>query len=285
MTQTIFEPEATPLATRPARELAPAPVNLQTMAGLLTIAVEKGLSPEAMERLVNLQQRLMQQQAEEAFNLAIQRFQSACPVITKNATADAGKYSYNFADLPHIAATIRPHLESAGLSYSFDSKLESDRLRVTCTVHHVAGHSRTSTFEAKIDGPSAMSQLHKSASTLTYCRRYALTLALGLTTADTDDDGRGITTPSPQPGPDPNSPRVAPRNERQERQPADAGPPRVTAETLNRLLMKWKDKVSKQGTPAGFADWCSEKLTSDADLLKPSNWKIEMVEAIEELLR
>jgi hypothetical protein len=209
MTQTIFEPEAIPLATRPARELAPAPVNLQTMAGLLTIAVEKGLSPEAMERLVNLQQRLMQQQAEEAFNLAIQRFQSACPVITKNATADAGKYSYNFADLPHIAATIRPHLESAGLSYSFDSKLESDRLRVTCTVHHVAGHSRTSTFEAKIDGPSAMSQLHKSASTLTYCRRYALTLALGLTTADTDDDGRGITTPSPQPGPDPNSPRVA----------------------------------------------------------------------------
>jgi hypothetical protein len=282
MTQTIFEPEATPLATRPARELAPAPVNLQTMAGLLTIAVEKGLSPEAMERLVNLQQRLMQQQAEEAFNLAIQRFQSACPVITKNATADAGKYSYNFADLPHIAATIRPHLEAAGLSYSFDSKLDTDRLRVTCTVHHIAGHSRTSTFEAKIDGPSAMSQLHKSASTLTYCRRYALTLALGLTTADTDDDGRGITTPSPQPGPDPNSPRVATREQRQQ---ADAGPPRVTAETLNRLLTKWKAKVSKQGTPAGFADWCSEKLSSDADLLKPSNWKIEMVEAIEELLR
>jgi hypothetical protein len=282
MTQTIFEPEAIPLATRPARELAPAPVNLQTMAGLLTIAVEKGLSPEAMERLVALQQRLMQQQAEEAFNLAIQRFQSACPVITKNATADAGKYRYNFADLPHIAATIRPHLDSAGLSYSFDSKLDTDRLRVTCTVHHVAGHSRTSTFEAKIDGPSAMSQLHKSASTLTYCRRYALTLALGLTTADTDDDGRGITTPSPQPGPDPNSPRVATRDQRQQ---ADAGPPRVTAETLNRLLMKWKDKVSKQGTPAGFADWCSEKLSSDADLLKPSNWKIEMVEAIEELLR
>jgi hypothetical protein len=183
MTQTIFEPEAIPLATRPARELAPAPVNLQTMAGLLTIAVEKGLSPEAMERLVALQQRLMQQQAEEAFNLAIQRFQSACPVLT---------------------------------------------------------------------------------------------------TADTDDDGRGITTPSPQPGPDPNSPRVATRDQRQQ---ADAGPPRVTAETLNRLLMKWKDKVSKQGTPAGFADWCSEKLSSDADLLKPSNWKIEMVEAIEELLR
>jgi hypothetical protein len=282
MTQTIFEPEATPLATRPARELAPAPVNLQTMAGLLTIAVEKGLSPEAMERLVNLQQRLMQQQAEEAFNIAIQRFQSACPVITKNATADAGKYSYNFADLPHIAATIRPHLEAAGLSYSFDSKLDTDRLRVTCTVHHIAGHSRTSTFEAKIDGPSAMSQLHKSASTLTYCRRYALTLALGLTTADTDDDGRGITTPSPQPGPDPNSPRVATREQRQQ---ADAGPPRVTAETLNRLLTKWKAKVSKQGTPAGFADWCSEKLSSDADLLKPSNWKIEMIEAIEELLR
>jgi hypothetical protein len=281
VTQTVFEPETT-LATRPPRELAPAPVNLQTMAGLLTIAVEKGLSPEAMERLVNLQQRLMQQQAEEAFNVAIQRFQSACPVITKNATADAGKYSYNFADLPHIAATIRPHLEAAGLSYSFDSKLEVDRLRVTCTVHHVAGHSRTSTFEAKIDGPSAMSQLHKSASTLTYCRRYALTLALGLTTADMDDDGRGITTPSPQPGADPNSPRVAPRDQRQQ---AEAGPPRVTADTLNRLLNLWKAKVSKQGTPAGFADWCADKLKTDADLTKPSAWKIEQAEAVEELLR
>jgi hypothetical protein len=279
---TAYEHETVPAIRRPANGELAAPMNLQTIGNLLTLAVEKGLSPEALERLVNLQQRLMQQHAEAEFNAAIQSFQAQCPVITKNATADAGKYKYNFADLPHIAQTIKPFLETNGLSYSFDSTLDTNRLRVTCTVHHVAGHSRTSTFEAQIDGPSAMSSLHKSASTLTYCRRYALTLALGLTTADTDDDGRGITTPSPQPGPDPNSPRVATREQRQQ---ADAGPPRVTAETLNRMLMKWKDKVSKQGTPAGFADWCSEKLSSDADLLKPSNWKIEMVEAIEELLR
>jgi hypothetical protein len=285
-TETIFDSEAPTqaLATRPGAIMeAPAPLTLQTIGNLLTLAVEKGLSPEALERLVALQERLMQQQAVAAFNEAVQQFQSQCPPIPHNRKADTGKYGYTFSDLPQIATVIQPLLDLHGLSYSFDSTLDTNRLRITCTVHHVAGHSRPATFEAQIDGPSAMSSLHKSASTLTYCRRYALTLALGLTTADTDDDGRGITNPSPQPSADPSSPRVAPRGERQQVPSTSA---EVGMETkLNQLYQAWRKKFkAPTGTKSAFVEWACGTVHTTDDLAVVSNWTLQRAQTCEQAL-
>jgi hypothetical protein len=122
-----------------------------------------------------------------------------------------------------------------------------------------------------------MSSLHKSASTLTYCRRYALTLALGLTTADTDDDGRGITTPSPQPGANPASPKVAPRSERQQVPSSGA---EVGMETkLNQLYQAWRKRFNAPaGSKDGFADWACGVLHTTNDLTKVTAWTLDAIE-------
>lgn len=198
-------------------------LTLTTIGSMMSLAIEKGID---LKELVELHERLKKSAAEEAFNEAMQRFQSEVPVVTHNELADVkgrdGKqgYQYTFASLPHIAKTIKPMLKECGLSYSFDTKLEKGIISVTCTVHHVMGHKRTSTFEAPASGAPGMSEIQKGASTITYGQRYALKLALGLMTVDTDDDGRGA-GPGGHENPEgnPNAPQAKPRGQRAQAKP------------------------------------------------------------------
>lgn len=184
---------------------------------LIQQAIEKGIDADALSKLVDLQERVQKHNAEMAFNEAMQSFQGECPVIPHDKSGGGNPAKYTYASLPQIVATIRPFLNEHGFAYSFDCVTEQDRMITTCTVSHVAGHSRTHSIMIKICGTSAMSQPQMAASALTYGRRYALCAALGIVTADTDDDcnagagGRPDSGVNPSPRPDP---RVAPRGER-----------------------------------------------------------------------
>jgi hypothetical protein len=206
----------------------PQALSLASVGSLMAAAIEKGID---VKELVELQRQLKKDAAEEAFNHAMQRFQSECPEISHNEQADVrardgGKgYSYTFASLPHIVRTIKPVLERCGLTYSFDNKVDKSMITITCTIHHVLGHSRSSTFEAGASGAPGMSEIQKFASTTTYGQRYALKLALGLMTADMDDDGRGAPLPAhDNPTPNENAPRAPSRAERKTQPKQEADP-------------------------------------------------------------
>lgn len=158
------------------------------MMGLLVMAVSKGIDVASLERLTALKERDDQRRAERAFNEAMVRFQSRCPNVKKNKTAMAGKAEYDYVTLDEITRTVSPILAECGLSYRFDSVATERSITVTCTVYHIAGHSRSSSFPAAIEGTSAMNNTQRTASGLTYARRYAMLLALGIGTADIDDD-------------------------------------------------------------------------------------------------
>ena len=156
---------------------------------MLQAAVGSGASPETLEKLVALQERIMAKQAEMDFNRAMHCFQVSCPPIGKNRTAGSGSFTYDYATLDHIASTIAPIMQKCGLSYSFESSIEEGAVRASCTIKHVGGHSSIAHFSAPIDRSAKMNDMQKTASALSYARRYALILALGLTTGEMDDDG------------------------------------------------------------------------------------------------
>ncbi len=166
---------------------------------LLELAVEKGVSVEALEKLVNLHERMSDRVAAREFADAMAAFQAECPPIRKTSTAkvvtkSGGQYSYAYAELDEIARTVRPLLHRHGLSYTWDSVLSDtgDRIRVICTVAHVNGHKATATFEASTKQlTGAMSAQQEVAAALTFGRRQSLIQALGLTTCDPDEDGGG----------------------------------------------------------------------------------------------
>lgn len=272
-THEIIEPVASNgsnLATVQPRELAPSPTIetiIQSAMALPTIPID------AIERLVALKERELDRRAEQEFNEALSAFRAECPAIIKVKTASfptkgGGKMQYNYAPLEEVTKTVDPVLFRHGLTYHWDARFDSKPPMIACTVHHVGGHKRTSCFPCDTSGggPSSQSPSQAMASAITFARRYALILALGITT-DEDDDARRP-TPGAAPDRDPTAPRVTPRDQR-----TSADPNVVTAAELNELF-----KASKFPTVAEFAAWAKGKLGVDLAMDKVAHWNRDSLE-------
>jgi hypothetical protein len=169
------------------------PANVMELLGR---AVDRGVSVEAIERLVELEARMTARNAAKEFADALADFQSVCPLIQRTSTAQivskrTGKaFSYPYAELDEVARTIREPLHQRGFSYGWDSKMvAAGVLEVVCTLRHRNGHSQTATFTCTVDENDAISKPQQCASTLTFARRYSLIQVLGLTLTDPDPDG------------------------------------------------------------------------------------------------
>lgn len=160
---------------------------------LLHKAVEQGTPVEALEKLVDLHERLAQREAAQEFYRALSAFKAECPRIGKSKTAEittkgGGKYSYTFAPLDETTRVIDPILARHGLSYGFDSRVEAGMLTCTCTLRHINGHSVPSNFTLPTENASAMSPQQKIAAALTFAMRKSLESALGITPTEEDND-------------------------------------------------------------------------------------------------
>ena len=221
-------------------------VMAQPMApmSIIELAITKGTDPDSLAKLVDLQERIRKAEAEKAFNEAIQAFQSECPPIPHDCEGYKGEY--NYASLPRIIETIKPHLRSHRLSYSFDSETNGQTMLIKCTIHHVDGHSRTSQTQMAIQGTKMMNSPQMSASALTYGRRHTLCAALGLVTADSDDDGRNA-EPRPRPDARGDAPQQTPRDQR------------VTVDEMKELTALWTKarggSFPESEHKAKFAEW------------------------------
>lgn len=167
-----------------------------TVEGLIVSAIEHGASTEALERLLVMRERLKAERAREAFFEALSAFQAECPVIPKRKTArvesrSGGSYTYHYAPLEDIVATVTPLLREHGLSYRFDTRFEDSPPAqvVRCIVHHRDGHTEESEFRTPVDSGARMNVMQQSASAQTYAKRYAFCNALGILTGDDDNDG------------------------------------------------------------------------------------------------
>lgn len=150
----------------------------------------------ALEKLIDLQERIQRRRAELQFALDLAEFQSACPSIQKSSTAKitprsgAGGYEFKYADLEEIIATVRPHLSERGFSFTFDSEASGQMLKCTCILRHSHGHSQSSSFTLPTENPSGATAQQKFGGALTYAKRMCLVSVLGLALTDPDPEQR-----------------------------------------------------------------------------------------------
>lgn len=171
--------------------------DLSNPAVLLHEAVVRGASVEQLKELVGLHERIEERQARKAYFDAMAQFQKLCPSIKKTSTAkfatnNGGEMQYTFAALDQIARTVNPILTECGLSYTWDSKVETGVITCVCTVRHVLGHHESAQIELPTDSRAPISSQQKVGAALTFARRLSLTQALGLTSTDDDMDGRDV---------------------------------------------------------------------------------------------
>lgn len=168
-----------------------------SMSPLMHLAIEKGASVEALERLFNLHERDVARKAAMAFNEAMSRFKATCPPVrrrTENAqfyvTRNGVKAPVRYANLEDIEATIRAPAGECGLSFRWgDARVDDGKLTLSCIVSHSAGHHEVSSVTLPLDSRAGCSEAQKYGAVMTYAQRYSLIHAFGLTTCDEDVDG------------------------------------------------------------------------------------------------
>ena len=165
--------------------------------GILNVIARASTDPnvdiDKLERLLAMQERVLQREAEQAFNAAMRSAQEEIRPILKNRKNPETHSTY--ADLEQISDLADPIIHRHGFSLSFgttDCPL-ANHYRVTCAVSHTGGATRDYQADVPIDntgpkGAKNKTDTHGFGSALSYGRRYLKLLAFDIKT--TDDDGR-----------------------------------------------------------------------------------------------
>ena len=158
--------------------------------GLVSMAVDKGLSVETIEKLLGVKERIDADLAKKAYVNAMTAFQRDCPVIKKNTVVKdrQGKERYRYAKLESIVTQVKKIIADAGLSYRFDEIKDEKYAAAVCIVTHEFGHSVQTAFKIEIGSEEFMTNTQKYGARMTFAKRYAFCNAFGILTGDDDND-------------------------------------------------------------------------------------------------
>lgn len=173
----------------------PMPLDVQraqpSVAEMLQAVIHGGITQDsvgALDKLCGLYERMEARNAEKSFAAAFVALQSEIPPITATSVIpNRGKYE-RFEDIMHV---VGPLLNKHGFSVSFEQAADDKRIRVTCHLRHVAGHSVPTSFAVRLGG-RADSDTQADCKASTTAKRNALTQALNIVIrqdclADEDD--------------------------------------------------------------------------------------------------
>jgi len=180
---------------------------------LITQAIDKGVPVETMERLLTMRRELKAEYAKEAFDRAMAKFQGDCPVIVKSepgGKTNSGQVAYYYAPLDVIVSQTKKLIQENGFSYAIETETLTDKVKVTCTIKHEAGHSESSSVEVPLGTKTqVMSASQVVASALTFAKRYAFCNSFGILTGDKDDDAEKTKTVEVKPVEKVESPKIS----------------------------------------------------------------------------
>ena len=182
-----------PLAFEPARDIGQAVIR----------ALNEGRSAAELKEAIDVLERLLHIDREQAYSRAFSAFQAECPPLRKdkkrtNVNESKGTaFATFYSSLEEIERVVCPVLFKHGFSRSFTSSAITDGLMwVTCRLDHVQGGTpRTSQYPCPcLDPKSKMMQADQYSSAYTRARRLAFLGVCGLQTAP-DTDGVEQTNP------------------------------------------------------------------------------------------
>ena len=170
------------------------PSNGSLLAVIERAATNPNIDVEKMERLLDMQERIIAREAEQDFNAAMAQLQAELPAVVRDA--ENSSTGSRYAKLETIARAIMPKITGQGfsLSYGTDNCPLDDHYRVTCLVSHIGGHTRRYHADVPTDltglkGNPNKTRTHAFGSTMSYGRRYLLCLIFNVTLVNEDDDG------------------------------------------------------------------------------------------------
>jgi len=161
---------------------------------VVIMAMQKGYTPELIEKMMALQERFEANEARKAYHEAMSNFKTNPPEIGKDKTvsfkAGGGQTSYSHASLANVTGKINRALSEHGLSAGWTTVQNEKGITVTCTITHKLGHSESTSLTAAPDTSGSKNAIQAIGSTVSYLERYTILALTGLATHDMDDDGK-----------------------------------------------------------------------------------------------
>ena len=158
------------------------------------VACDPNADVSKLEKMLDMQERIFNKNAEIAFNKAMAACQAEMPSVVRDAVNNQTNSKY--AKYETIIKTARPCYTKHGFALSFyqeESAVEG-KIRVACDVMHSEGHTKKVFVDMALDqsgiaGKVNKTEVHATGSSFSYAKRYLFCLIFNIAVADEDDDG------------------------------------------------------------------------------------------------
>lgn len=147
-------------------------------------AADPNVDVAKLEKLLDMQERIMTKQAELNFNAAMAQLQPLLPTIKRTKKG----HNYMYAPYEQIDMLIRPLYTQYGFSLSFNSQVVGESIHYFGTISHKEGHSRQAEIVLPADNSGSKNGVQAQGSTIQYAKRYLVGMLLNIVTEDEDND-------------------------------------------------------------------------------------------------
>ncbi|MBB4063641.1 ERF family protein [Gellertiella hungarica] len=154
-------------------------------------ALDPNVDIDKMERLLQMQERIMARNAKAAFDAAFADMQKELPVINERGGIKDrnGNVQSKYALWEDINEAIKPILARHGFGISFRTGKRDGHIVVTGVLAHREGHREETEMELPADTSGSKNAVQAVGSSTSYGKRYTAGALLNLTSRGEDDDG------------------------------------------------------------------------------------------------
>lgn len=169
-------------------------IDTNTIAGIIAVIERCALNPnvdvDKMQKLLDMQERILNRNAKQSFTSALAGMQAEMPQVTKNGEIKInGKVQSKYALFEDINEQVKPVLQKYGFAISFRVKQQEKSIKIIAILSHREGHSEETELDLPIDTSGNKNAVQSVGSSLQYGKRYAMCALLNISTGGEDDDG------------------------------------------------------------------------------------------------
>jgi hypothetical protein len=170
------------------------------LSAIERLASNPNVDVDKIQRIMDMQEHILDRNAKQAFNSAMVRAQSKMPVIgKKKKNTQTGSMYAGYED---ILEKCQPIYTKEGLSVTFyqgkgtpEDPLAEGCLRAMADIMHEEGHTKTIHADIPVEttgpkGGTLMTKTHATGSAFSYARSYLIRLIFNIPTGDDDDGNR-----------------------------------------------------------------------------------------------
>lgn len=154
------------------------------------LATNPAVPVEKLEKLIELQERIMRHDAKAAFDAAFAEMQGEIPEITERGEISVnGQVRSKYAKFEDILREVKPILTKHGFAIRHRNVFDNGTIKIVGILSHRSGHSEEDEFVAKADDSGSKNAIQALGSTRSYGQRYTTISLLNIATRGADDDG------------------------------------------------------------------------------------------------